>query len=320
MPGDDDARGHAERAIDTAHQLALVPGQIVVDSDHVNASAGNGVQVRGEGGHQGLALTGLHLSDIAEVECATTHNLHVEVTQPDGALGCLANRGKGLRKHVVERFARGKTLAEVCCLLAQLVIGKRRESCFERVYGTRHTLQLAKDAPFAHAQDKIKNGCHRKLRMLTNFNRVRETDSRPTRRSLCYRFGLALLGLEFPGPAWPCDRLPCSIHVGHRARWTGGHPLNHLCRGRLDVHLAKSVCTRLVNRQRPMVASAVHLVLVLVLAHLVDQVSEREIESAVLVFAVGFGSVGVSGAHQSEFHSVATDQPFTRMMTADGDV
>jgi hypothetical protein len=61
-------------------------------------------------------------------------------------------------------------------------------------------------------------------------------------------------------------------------------------------------------------------VLVFVFAHLVYEVSERKVESAVLVFAVGFGPVGVSGAHQREFHAVTTDQPFTRMMTADGDV
>ena len=111
-PDEDDAGRHAEGAEDAAHQLGLVAGEVVVDRDDVHALAGDRVEVRGGGGDQGLALTGLHLGDVAEVQGGAAHELHVEVPQAEGALGRLADRGERLGQQVVERLAVGVTLAQ----------------------------------------------------------------------------------------------------------------------------------------------------------------------------------------------------------------
>jgi hypothetical protein len=69
-----------------------------------------------------------------------------------------------------------------------------------------------------------------------------------------------------------------------------------------------------------MVSAPVHLVLVFVLAHLVNEVPQREIERTVFVFAVGFGSVRMTGARQSELHAVAADETLARVMPANRDL
>ena len=66
---------------------------------------GDRVEVGGGGGDEGLALTGLHLGDVAEVQGGATHELHVEVPQAEGALGRLADGGERLGQQVVERLA-----------------------------------------------------------------------------------------------------------------------------------------------------------------------------------------------------------------------
>ena len=65
---DDDADGEAEEAVDLAHPLGVALGEIVVDGDDVDAAAGEGVQVAGKRGDEGLAFAGLHLGDFAGVE------------------------------------------------------------------------------------------------------------------------------------------------------------------------------------------------------------------------------------------------------------
>ena len=59
-----------------------VLGQVVVDGDDVHALAVEGVEV-GRGGGQGLALTGLHLGDVAEVQCRAALDLDVVVPLAD---------------------------------------------------------------------------------------------------------------------------------------------------------------------------------------------------------------------------------------------
>jgi hypothetical protein len=126
------------------------------------------------------------------------------------------------------------------------------------------------------------------------------------------------LAVSYPVSRW--ERLTGSIYVGHRARGPGGNALDDVCRGGFDVDLAKGVGTRLVNREWPVVSAAVNLVLVLVFAHLVNQVSEGQIEGAVLVFTIGFGSVRVPGARQGQFNTIAPDEALARVVSTDGDL
>ena len=120
---DDHTHGEAQKAEDLAHPLAAVLDQVVVDGDDVDALAGQGVEVGGEGGGQGLALAGLHLGDAALVEHDAAHQLHPEdaLTQhphrrfPDG--------GKGLGQDVVQGLALGEALFKLRCLGGELGVG-----------------------------------------------------------------------------------------------------------------------------------------------------------------------------------------------------
>ena len=113
---------HAEGAEDAAHELGLVAREVVVDRDDVHALAGDRVEVGGEGRDEGLALTGLHLGDVAEVQGRAAHELHVEGAHAERALGGLAHRGEGLGQQVVEGLAVRVALAQ----LGGLVLAARR--------------------------------------------------------------------------------------------------------------------------------------------------------------------------------------------------
>ena len=88
----DHAGRQAEEAVHAAHQLGLVLGQVVVDRDDVHALAGERVEVAGGGRDQGLALAGLHLGDVAQVQGGAAHDLDVEVPLAQGAGRRLADR------------------------------------------------------------------------------------------------------------------------------------------------------------------------------------------------------------------------------------
>ncbi len=109
----DDADGQAEEAVDLAHPLGVAARQVVVDGHHVHALAGERVQVDRQGGHEGLALAGLHLGDLALVQHDAAHQLHVEGAQAEGAAGGLAGGGEGARQDLVEGGALRQLLLEL---------------------------------------------------------------------------------------------------------------------------------------------------------------------------------------------------------------
>ena len=115
--------GHAQVLVDAAHPLGVALGQVIVDGNNVHALAGDGVEVAGQGGDEGLAFAGLHLGDVALVKRHGADELHIKVAHAHGALGSLAHGGKGLGKHIVERLAVGVTLAELIGLAAELLLG-----------------------------------------------------------------------------------------------------------------------------------------------------------------------------------------------------
>ena len=81
--------------------------------------ASQGVQVGRQGRHQGLALPGAHLGDLALVQRHAADQLHVEVTHPQGALTGLAADREGLRQDPVETFALLQALAELVAFCRQ---------------------------------------------------------------------------------------------------------------------------------------------------------------------------------------------------------
>ena len=138
-----------------AHPLGVVLGEVVVDGDDVHALAGERVEVGRQRGDQGLALTGLHLGDVAEVQRGAAHELDVEVALAQHPLGGLAHGGERLRHQVVERLAVGEPLPELVGHAAQLLVGHRDEVVLDRVDGLGDRLQLAQDLALAHAQDLV---------------------------------------------------------------------------------------------------------------------------------------------------------------------
>jgi len=145
---------------DSTHHLGLELGEVVVDRDHVDALTGQGVEVRRERGDEGLALTGLHLGDVAEVERGGTHDLHVERTHPGDPLGGLADRGERFRHQVVEVLTVGEPPLELVGHAAELVVAHGDKVVLDRVHGLGHGLELAEDLPLADAEELVKNGRH----------------------------------------------------------------------------------------------------------------------------------------------------------------
>ena len=151
LVGDDAAGAHAEEAVDTAHQLGLVAGQIVVDGDDVDALTVECVQVGRQRGHKGLAFTGLHFGDVAPVQSGAAHELHVEVAQAQGSLGSFTHGGEGFRHELVKGLAVFDTLLELGGLALELLVVKRRDLVLQGVRRFGHVLKLLDLSAFTHA-------------------------------------------------------------------------------------------------------------------------------------------------------------------------
>ena len=129
---DNQAHGQAQEAIDLAHPLAVALGQVVVDGDDVDALSGQGVEVSGQGCHQGLAFTGLHLGDTALMEDHAAHQLHPVGPHSQHPDGRLPRSGKGFGKNIVQALAISQAFFEPGRLGGQLRIG---ESLILRLQG-----------------------------------------------------------------------------------------------------------------------------------------------------------------------------------------
>ncbi len=108
----DDANLEPQEAEYRTHPFGVPLGQILVHGDDMHALPGERVEVGRQRGHQGLALAGAHLGDLALMQGHSAQQLDIEMTQAKGAAGGLADGGKGLRDQVVQRRAIGQPLAE----------------------------------------------------------------------------------------------------------------------------------------------------------------------------------------------------------------
>ena len=111
--------------MDLAHPLAVALGEVVVDGDDVHALAGEGVEVGGQHGDEGLALAGLHLGDAALVEHDAADELHAEGLHAQHAPCRLAHDGEGLGQELVEVLTGLIAGLEFVGLGAQLLVGER---------------------------------------------------------------------------------------------------------------------------------------------------------------------------------------------------
>jgi len=97
----------------------------------MHSLAGQGVEIGCQGGHQGLALTGAHLGDLALVEGHAANHLHIKMAQAQGATGGLPHGGKGLRQQLVEGCTLLQALAEFAGFVQQLAIVEPLHCFFE---------------------------------------------------------------------------------------------------------------------------------------------------------------------------------------------
>ena len=90
----------------------------------MHALAGEGIQVGGQGGHKGLAFTGLHFGNITAVQGDAADDLHGEVLHAQHAPCGFAADGKCIGQDIVGGLAVGQLLFESGRLGLQLRIGQ----------------------------------------------------------------------------------------------------------------------------------------------------------------------------------------------------
>ena len=151
----DEADGHAEPLEDAAVPLGVALGEVVVHRHEVDAGRRQRVQVERRRGDEGLALTGLHLGDVALVEDDAAHHLDVEHPLLRLAPARLAHGGERLEQQLVERLAVREALAELDRLRAQLVVGERLEVGLERGDVLGLLLEPLHAPPLAEAKDLL---------------------------------------------------------------------------------------------------------------------------------------------------------------------
>ena len=95
-------------------------------------AAGERVQVQRQAGDERLALTGLHLGDVAFVKDDSAHQLHVEHPLIRLADASLANGRERLEQDLVERLAVLDAKPEIGRLGAQVRVGERLELGLQR--------------------------------------------------------------------------------------------------------------------------------------------------------------------------------------------
>ena len=151
----DAAGGQSQETVDAPHEVGLVLGEVVVDGDDVYPLAGQGPQVGGHRGHEGLALTGLHLGDVAAVEGGTAHDLDVVGTHAQHPVGCLHDRGEGLGQETVERLSVLVALLELIGHVAQLGVGELTELLGKRLDLVGDGIKLLQGTALTNAKDPV---------------------------------------------------------------------------------------------------------------------------------------------------------------------
>ena len=84
------------------HPLRITTGQVVVDGDHMHSTAGEGVEVTGQGGHEGLAFAGFHLSDLTFMQHHAADQLHIKMAHAENPLAGFTHHREGFRQDLIE--------------------------------------------------------------------------------------------------------------------------------------------------------------------------------------------------------------------------
>ena len=139
-----------------AHPLGVAAGQVVVDRDDVHALAGQRVEVGRQHAGEGLALTGLHLGDVAEVQRRAAHDLHVDSGAGRAPGGRPPARWRTPRAAGRRGSPRRRALLVLVGQLAQLGVGEVGVVLLDRVDGVGDRLQSAELSTLAGTEDLLK--------------------------------------------------------------------------------------------------------------------------------------------------------------------
>ncbi len=129
----DDAYGQAEEFVQRTHPVGIAASEVVVHGNHVNALAGQCVEVDSQRTDQGFTFTGTHFRDLTFVQGHAADQLDVEVAHAHDALARFTSDSKGFREQLIEGLAFGYAGLELFGLGAQLLVRKGHHLLFEGI-------------------------------------------------------------------------------------------------------------------------------------------------------------------------------------------
>ena len=115
-------------------------------------------QIGGQRRDQRLALTGLHLGDLASVQHDPADELNVEVAHREDPPAGLANRRKCIGQQIVQRFSPIDPLAKGGGLAPELGVGQSTYGFLARVDGVHQWLYALQVACVLRAEDLGQKG------------------------------------------------------------------------------------------------------------------------------------------------------------------
>ncbi|MCY1183523.1 hypothetical protein D9M73_241530 [compost metagenome] len=119
----------------------------------MNALAFQRVEVHRQRGHQGLAFTGAHFGDLAQVQDHAADQLDVVVAHAEHtAAGFTADR-EGFREHLVQGFTVGDALLELRGLGLELLVGELFDFRLQRIDLGDDAVELAQLSFITTAED-----------------------------------------------------------------------------------------------------------------------------------------------------------------------
>ena len=127
--GNDQAGGQAHIAVDLAHHLGLILGQVIINSDQVDTVAGQSIQVQREYGGKGLAFAGLHFRNTALVQHNAAHQLDGICPQAQHPVRGLTDGSKSLGQNIVQGLAFCQPLLEQAGLRPQFFFAQGSIFC-----------------------------------------------------------------------------------------------------------------------------------------------------------------------------------------------
>ena len=116
--------------------------------------AGKCVEVHGQRGRQGFALTGAHFGNFPVVQGHATEQLHIKMPHFHDALGAFAHYAKCLRQKGIEGFTLGYALFEFLRLGTQRLIIQLFKFGLHRI-DARHRLAVLLEKPIIAAAENF---------------------------------------------------------------------------------------------------------------------------------------------------------------------